>query len=158
MTKVVDWIWKAPTLEERLKRIEEFLTNEGYSLSASPRDVDRSERGEKHIVYGEVWTVEYSVLDQTGRKVYHYRENEIDHVMLERIKHSDEWAIEHISRILQILKHGQIVSSEMSKIIYLSKQKYLHPELGIHVPLRVIVKRSRQGRWYIDTFHPRYRR
>ena len=68
MTKVVDWIWKAPTLEERLKRIEEFLTNEGYSLPASPRDVDRSERGEKHIVYGEVWTVEYSVLDQTGRK------------------------------------------------------------------------------------------
>jgi uncharacterized protein (DUF302 family) len=65
MTEVVNWIWEAPTLEERLQRIEEFL---------------------------------------------------------------------------------------------LSKQKYLHPELGIHVPLRVIVKRSRQGRWYIDTFHPRYRR
>ena len=158
MTEVVDWIWEAPAPEERLKRIEEFLTNEGYSLPAPPRGVDRSEQGEKHIVYGEVWAVEYSVLDQTGRKVYHYRENEIDHVMLERIKHSDEWAIEHISRIPQILKHGQIVSSEMSKIIYLSKQKYLHPELGIHVPLRVIVKRSRQGRWYIDTFHPRYRR
>jgi hypothetical protein len=66
MTEVVDWIWKAPTLEERLKRIEEFLTNEGHSLPASPRDVDRSERGEKHVAYGEVWTVEYSVFDQAG--------------------------------------------------------------------------------------------
>jgi len=158
MTEVVDWIWEAPAPEERLKRIEEFLTNEGYSLPAPPRGVDRSEQGEKHIVYGEVWTVEYSVLDQTGRKVYHYRENEINHIILERIKHSDEWAIEHISRIPQILKRGKIVSSEMSKIIYLSKQKYLHPELGMYVPLRVIVKRSRQGRWYVDTFHPRYRR
>jgi hypothetical protein len=157
MTEVVDWIWMAPTLEERLKRIEEFLTNEGYFLPASPRDVDRSERGEKHIVYGEVWTVEYSVLDQTGRKVYHYRENEIDHIILERIKHSDEWAVEHLSRIPQILKRGKILSREMSKIIYLSRQKYLHPALGIYVPLRVIVKQSRQGRWYIDTFHPRYR-
>ncbi len=158
MTKIADWIWKAPTLEERLKRVEEFLTNEGYYLPAPPRGVNRSEQGEKHIVYGEMWTVEYSVLDQTGRKVYHYRENEIDHIMLERIRHGDEWAIEHISGIPQILKHGEIVSREMDKIIYLSKQKHLHPELGIFVPLRVIVKRSRQGRWYIDTFHPRYRR
>jgi len=158
MNGVADWIWSFPTLEERLKRIEEFLTSEGYSLPAPPSRVDRSEQGEKHVVYGEVWTVEYSVLDQAGRKVYHYRENEIDHIMLERIRHGDEWAIEHISRIPQILKHGEVVSSEMSKIIYLSKQKHLHPELGIFVPLRVIVKRSRQGRWYIDTFHPRYRR
>jgi len=68
MTEVVNWIWEAPTLEERLKRIEEFLTNEGYSLPTSPKGVDRSEQGEKHVVYGEVWTVEYSVLDQAGRK------------------------------------------------------------------------------------------
>ena len=68
MTEVVNWIWGAPTLEERLQRIEEFLTNEGYSLPTSPKGVDRSEQGEKHVVYGEVWTVEYSVLDQAGRK------------------------------------------------------------------------------------------
>lgn len=97
------------------------------------------------------------MLDQAGRKVYHYRDNEIDHIMLERIRHSDEWAIEYISRIPQILKWGEIVSSELDKIIYLSRQKYLHLELGVYVPLRVIVKRSRQGRWYIDTFHPKYR-
>lgn len=54
MTRILDWICQAPTLEERLKRIEEFLTSEGYSLPAPPTGVDRSERGEKHIVYGEV--------------------------------------------------------------------------------------------------------
>ncbi len=37
-------------------------------MPAPPRGVDRSQRGEKHVVYGEVWTVEYSVLDQMGRK------------------------------------------------------------------------------------------
>ncbi len=39
MTEVVDWIWEAPTLEERLKRIEEFLTNavrSGSQLGEAP--------------------------------------------------------------------------------------------------------------------------
>ncbi len=35
-------------------------------------------------------TVEYAVVDQSGRKVYHYRENEIDHIMLRRIEKYDE--------------------------------------------------------------------
>ena len=155
MTKVVDWIWKAPTLEERLKRIEEFLTNEGYSLPASPRDVDRSERGEKHIVYGEVWTVEYSVLDQTGRKVYHYRENEIDHIMLERIDRGDSWAIEYLSHIPWILKRGRMIYVELGKVVYLSRQKFLHPDRNIYVPLQVIVKEHGE-RWYVETFYPVY--
>jgi hypothetical protein len=157
MTKVVDWIWKAPTLEERLKRIEEFLTNEGYSLPAPPRGVDRSERGEKHVVYGEVWTIEYSVPDQTGRKVYHYREREINHIMLARIEAGDSWAIEHLSHIPTILRQGKTVHIEVDKVVYLSKQRYLHPDKSIYVPLQVIVKRSKVGRWYIDTFYPVHR-
>ena len=35
MTEVVNWIWEAPTPEERLQRIEEFLTNEGYLASCN---------------------------------------------------------------------------------------------------------------------------
>jgi hypothetical protein len=155
MTEVVDWIWRAPTLEERLKRIEEFLTNEGYTLPIPPRGVDRSEQGEKHVVYGEVWTVEYSVLDQTGRKVYHYRENEIDHIMLERIDRGDSWAIEHLSRIPWILKRGRIVYAELGKVVYLSRQKFLHPDRNIYVPLQITVKEHR-GRWYVETFYPVY--
>jgi len=157
MTEVVNWIWEAPTLEERLQRIEEFLTNEGYSLPAPPRGVDRSERGEKHIVYGEVWTVEYSMLDQTGRKVYHYREREINHIMLTRIEAGDSWAIEHLSRIPMILRHGKTVHIEVDKVVYLSKQRYLHPDKSIYVPLQVIVKRGKVGRWYVDTFYPVHR-
>lgn len=157
MTEVVDWIWEAPTSEERLKRIEEFLTNEGYSLPTPPRGVDRSERGEKHIVYGEVWTVEYSVLDQAGRKVYHYREREINHIMLGRIEAGDSWTIEHLSRIPAILRYGKMAHTEVDKVVYLSKQRYLHPDKGIYVPLQVIIKRSKAGRWYVDTFYPVHR-
>lgn len=37
-------------------------------------------------------TVAYSAVDQGGWRVYHYVENEIDHIVLRRIRRGDEWA------------------------------------------------------------------
>ena len=142
------------TLDERQRRIQHFLENEGYLLPEPSRGVDRSEEGDTHIVRGWRMTVEYAVIDQSGRKVYHYRENEIDHIMLRRIREGDEWAIEHISKIPQILRSGRVVASERGKVIYHSQRKYRCSEGNLHF-LRIIIKSDPTGRWYVETFYPR---
>ena len=153
---LIRWILAGRTLEERLRRIKVTLSNEGYALPPLPRGVDLSEAGEIHWVWGEPHTVRYSVVDQDGRKVYHYREREVDHIMVERLVHADEWAIEHIPRIPQILKRGRIEFASGRKVSYSSRQTYLHPDREVYVPLRVIVKQEPGGRWYVDTFYPVY--
>jgi hypothetical protein len=151
---VVEWIWEEETLEGRLQRIQHFLENEGYLLPEPPRGVDRSEEGDVHLIRGQQVTVEYAVVDQSGRKVYHYRENEVDHIMLRRIREGDEWAIGHISKIPQILRFGRVVTSERGKVIYHSRRKYRCSEGNLHF-LRVIIKSDPTGRWYVETFYPR---
>jgi hypothetical protein len=151
---VINWIQEEETLEGRLRRIRRFLENEGYLLPEPPGGVDRSEEGDTHIVRGRRMTVEYTVMDQSGRRVYHYRENEVDHIMLRRIREGDEWAIEHISKIPQILRSGKVVASETDKVIYHSQRKYRCSEGNLHF-LRVIIKSDPAGRWYVETFYPR---
>lgn len=115
-SSVIGWILKGETLDERQRRIQHFLENEGYLLPGPPKGVDRSEAGNIHIVRGRPMTVKYAVVDQGGRKVYHYRENEIDHIMLRRIEKYDEWALEHLSLFPHILKTGKVVSEEPDKV------------------------------------------
>jgi len=151
---VLEWIWEEENLEGRLQRIRRFLENEGYFLPEPPRGVDRSEEGDTHIVRGRRMTVEYAVVDQSGRKVYHYRENEIDHIMLRRIEKYDEWALEHLSSLPHILKTGKMISKEPDKVIYQTRQLYRFP--GGQCPFRLIIKRHQAESWYIDTFYPWY--
>ncbi|HID63681.1 MAG TPA: hypothetical protein EYP49_13230 [Anaerolineae bacterium] len=153
---VIEWILQGETHDERQRRIQHFLENEGYLLPEPPRDVDRSEEGDVHLVYGTEHTVSYAVIDCEGRKVYHYRERELDHIIIQRIDKGDEWAVEYISHIPPILKRGRIVTVEVDKIIYQSRKRYLHPEMGFYVPFRVIVKQTEAGKWYVDTFYPLY--
>ena len=153
---VINWIQEEETLDGRLQRITTFLENEGYLLPESPRGVDRSEKGHVHLIYGTEHTVSYAVIDCEGRRVYHYRERELDHIIIQRIDKGDEWAVQYISHIPPILKHGRIVTIEVDKIIYQSRKRYLHPEMGFYVPFRVIVKRTEEGKWYVDTFYPLY--
>ena len=150
----INWIQEEETLDGRLQRITTFLKNEGYLLPELPRGVDRSEEGNVHLIRGQQVTVECAVVDQSGRKVYHYRENEVDHIMLRRIREGDEWAIEHISKIPQILRFGRVVTSERGKVIYHSQRKYRCSEGNLHF-LRVIIKSDPTGRWYVETFYPR---
>ncbi len=153
----IAWILEGETLDERQRRIQHFLENEGYLLPEPPKGVDRSEEGDTHIVRGRRMTVEYAVVDQGGRKVYHYRENEIDHIMLRRIARGEEWALEHISLIPRILKSGQVIYEEPDKVMYHSRRRYRFPD-GERCFLRVIIKRDQRGQWYVATFHPRYPR
>jgi hypothetical protein len=153
---VLEWIREEETLEGRLRRIRCFLENEGYFLPEPPRGVDRSEEGDVHLVYGTEHTVSYAVIDRQGRRVYHYRERELDHIIIQRIDKGDEWAVEYISHIPSILKHGRVIATEVDKIIYQSGKLYLHPEMGFYVPLRVIIKQTEAGKWYVDTFYPLY--
>ena len=104
---------------------------------------------------GWLMTVECAVIDQGGRKVYHYCENEVDHIMLGRIQRGQEWALEYLSSVPRILRTGKIISEEPDRVIYESRRTYNSPEGG-RCPLRVIVRRSWEGRWYIATFYPRY--
>ena len=151
---IVEWIWEEETLEGRLRRIRRFLENEGYFLPEPPGGVDRSEEGDTHIVRGRQMTVEYAAIDQSGRKVYHYRENEIDHIMLRRIRRDEEWTLEHISSIPRILRNGRPILNEPDRVIYQSRRTYASPT-GERYSLRVIIRRSWQGTWYVATFHPR---
>jgi len=153
---VINWIQEEETLDGRLQRITTFLENEGYLLPEPPRGVDRSEEGDVHLVYDTEHTVSYAVIDREGRRVYHYRERELNHIIIQRIDKGDEWAVEYISHIPPILKHGRVVTVEVGKIIYQSRKRYLHPEMGFYVPLRVIVKRTEEGKWYVDIFYPVY--
>lgn len=59
-SEVIEWILKGETLDERQRRIQRFLENEGYLLPEPPRGVDRSEEGDTHIVRGRQVTVEYA--------------------------------------------------------------------------------------------------
>jgi hypothetical protein len=153
---VIEWILGGETLDERQRRIQHFLENEGYFLPEPPKGVDRSEEGDTHIVRGWRMTVEYAVIDQSGRKVYLYREIMIDHIMLQRIARGEEWALEHVSLIPRILKSGQAISEESDKIVYHSRRRYRFPDDGEQCFLRVIIKRGQRDQWYVATFHPRY--
>ena len=151
---IINWIQEEETLNGRLQRITAFLENEGYLLPEPPRGVDRSEEGHTHLVRGRRMTVKYAVMDQGGRKVYHYRENEIDHIMLRRIEKYDEWALEHLSLFPHILKAGKVVSEEPDKMIYQTRRLYRFP--GGQCPFRLIIKRYQAESWYIATFYPWY--
>ena len=141
---------------ERRARIAAYLANEGYTLPPPPRAADYSQAGEVHLVRGQEMTVAYSVVDQGGRQVYHYVENQVDHIMLNRIEHDDEWAIELLNLIPAILKTGHVVEETPGKVIYQSHRNYRHPN-GRWCPLRVIVKTGGlSGQWYVDTFYPWY--
>jgi len=105
---VINWIQEEETLDGRLQRITTFLENEGYLLPEPPRGVDRSEEGDVHLVYDTEHTVSYAVIDREGRRVYHYRERELNHIIIQRIDKGDEWAVEYISHIPPILKHGRV--------------------------------------------------
>lgn len=153
---LIRWILAGRTLAERRRRIEVTLANEGYTLPGLPRGVDLSEVGEVHWLRGELHTVRYAVVDQGGRRVYHYLEREVDHIMIERLVHADEWAIEHIPRIPQILKRGRVEFESEDKVSYAGRQTHFHPDREIYVPFRVIVKHDPGGRWYVDTFYPVY--
>jgi hypothetical protein len=153
-SNVIEWILEGETLDERQRRIQQFLENEGYLLPELPGGVDRSEEGDAHIVHGRRMTVEYAVVDQGGRKVYHYREIEGDHIMLRRIRRDEEWTLEHISSIPRILRNGRLILDEPDRVIYQSRGLYVAPT-GERYSLRVIIRHSWQGTWYVATFHPR---
>ncbi len=153
---VVEWIRAEATLDGRLRRIRQYLENEGYVLPDPPRRVDRSEEGETHFVRGRPMTVVYSVVDQGGRKVYHYRENEIDHIMLNRVERDDGWALEHLPRIPAILRRGHVRYVGDDRVVYESREKFNHPHRRVQCVLWVIIRRASEGHWYVDTFFPRY--
>ncbi len=97
-------------------------------------------------------TVAYSVVDQGGRRVYHYVEWEVDHIMLGRIYFGDEWALEHLASIPALLRRGYIVRASEDKVIYQSRRCYKDPD-GQYCFLWVIVRRFEGTPWYVDTFY-----
>ena len=155
---IVRWIWEEKTLDGRLRRIEAFLENEGFELPRPPKGVDRSEEGTTRLMHGQLRTVAYSADDQRGRKVYHYREIEIDHIMLQRVRRNEGWVIQHISLIPTILKQGRIRYESDRKVVYESKEKFHYPDYGFNCALWVIIKSENKGHWYVATFFPRYPR
>jgi hypothetical protein len=152
---LIAWLSTPESVEERRARIAEYLVNEGYELPPSPRAADYDEAGATHWVLGQKMTVVYSVVDQRGRRVYHYLENEVDHIMLNRIEHGDEWAIELLDLIPTILRTGLVVESTFDKVIYQSKRTYRRPD-GWWCPLRVVIKAMPHNQWHVDTFYPWY--
>ena len=154
MGRFITWLMEPDTVEERRERIGQFLELKGGDLPGFVPNVDRSETGKTHMPYSATRTVLYSVVDQEGRKVYHYDETEVDHIMIGRVEHDDLWAIEHIARIPQILGAGHIVFASEDKVVYHSRSRFRRPD-GAYCILRVIVKRDPVGRWYVETFYPK---
>jgi len=150
----IAWLMEPDTVDERRERIGRFLELKGYGLPVFVLGVDRSEAGKIHMPYGTARTALYSVVDQEGRKVYHYDETEVDHIMIGRIEHDDLWAIEHITRIPRILRSGHIVFASEDKVVYHSRSRFRRPD-GTPCILRVIIKCDLVGRWYVETFYPK---
>ncbi len=155
MPNLIAWLSAPESIEERRARIAGYLVNEGYELPPSPPNADYDEARAIHWVRGQEMTIAYSVVDQGGRRVYHCVENETDHIILGRIEHGDEWAIESLDRIPAILRTGHVVEETFDKVIYQSQRAYQHPD-GWWCPLRVVVKMGPRSRWYVDTFYPWY--
>ncbi len=151
------WLSTPQSVEERRARIAGYLANEGYELPPPPRDADYDEAGATHWIRGQEMTVAYSVVDQGGRRVYHYVEHEVDHILLRRIERSEEWAIEHLASIPSILKRGLVSEEEFDRVVYLSRRTYLAPA-GRRYRIRVIVQQTRSKRWYVATLHPRWKK
>jgi hypothetical protein len=147
------WLSAPAKVHERRERIAKYLVNEGYELPPSPRAADYDEAGTSHWVRGQEMTVAYSVVDQGERRVYHYVEWEIDHIMLGRIHAGDEWALEYLDRIPTILRHGRVVWEEPDRVIYHSRRRYWNPE-NENTVLQVVIQRAQSGRWYVATFYP----
>ncbi|MBU0703911.1 MAG: hypothetical protein KKC18_08595 [Chloroflexi bacterium] len=141
-------------VRERRTRIADYLTNEGYTLPSSPPDADYDEAGAIHWVRGQEMTVAYSVVDQGGRRVYHYVEWEVDHIMLQRIRRNDEWALEYLDQIPRILKRGMVWEIKYDKVTYHSRRIYAG--FGHYCVLRVIIQRSHSEMWHVATFYPWY--
>jgi len=232
---LIAWLTALEDVHERRARIVEYLAHEGYELPSLPRNADYDEAGMAHRVRSQEMTVAYSVVDQAGRRVYHYVENETgvfqmswevlqpalqddsegqesgrsvpymwrkpskssvpymwrkpsksailghiwgyfsrfstrpvprnelqqlnslglnsnethpnetDHILLNRIEHGDEWAIELLNLIPTILKTGHAVEETFDKVIYQSRRTYRHPD-GWLCPLRVVIKIGPRGR------------
>ncbi len=106
---LIAWFTAPEDVRERRARIVEYLINAGCELPPSPPDADYDEAGAVHLVRGQEMTVAYSVVDQGGRRVYHYVEWEVDHIMAGRIHFGDEWALEYLDRIPMILQRGNVV-------------------------------------------------
>ena len=151
---LIAWLSAPDDVRERRARIAEYLANEGYELPSSPRNADYDEAGTVHWVRGQKMTVAYSVVDRGGRRVYHYAEYEVDHIMLRRIRRGEEWTLEHLDLIPSILRRGRVVVREIGHIIYESRRRFLSPE-GEKYRLRVVIQQQRDGRWWVSSFHPR---
>ncbi len=148
------WLAAPESIEERQARIIEYLTNEGYELPPSPPDADYAEAGAIHWVRGQEMTVAYSVVDQGGRRVYHYAEYEVDHIMLRRARRTEDWMLEHVHLIPSILRRGRVVVREVGHIIYESRRQFLSPE-DRQYRLRVVIQQLEDERWWVSSFHPR---
>ena len=146
------WLTAPEDVWKRRARIAEYLTNEGYELPPSPPDADYGEAGASHLVRGQEMTVAYSVVDQGWRRVYHYVEREVDHIMLHRIERGDEWILEHLASIPALLRRGHIVHVSEDKVIYQSRRRYRDPD-GQYCFLWIIVRRFKGTPWYVDTFY-----
>ncbi|MDY7077366.1 MAG: hypothetical protein SXV54_10635 [Chloroflexota bacterium] len=140
---LIAWLSAPDDVHERRSRITDYLANEGYELPPPPPDAGYDEAGTTHRVRGQEMTVAYSV------------ENETDHIILGRIEHGDEWAIELLKRIPPILRTGHVVRETFDKVIYQSRRTYRHPD-GWWCPLRAVVKMGPHSQWYVDTFYPWY--
>ena len=147
------WLSAPEDVHERRSRIAEYLANEGYELPPPPRNADYEEAGATHRVRGQGMTVAYSVVDRGGRRVYHYLENEVDHIMLNRIDRGDEWMLERLSDIPAILRVGRLIVETPDKVIYQSKRTYQDPLKRQRVFWLILHRAGRN--WYIETFYPR---
>ena len=148
------WLSAPEDVYERRARIAGYLVNEGYELPPSPHDAGYDEARVAHRVRGQEMTVAYSVVDQGGRRVYHYLENEVDHIMINRIERGDEWMLEHLAVIPTILRKGRPVLETPDKVIYQSHRTY-RDFRGRRRVLWLVLHRNRRGQWYVETFYPR---
>jgi len=149
---LIAWLAAPEDVHERRARIADYLANEGYELPPSPRDADYDEAGATHWVRGQEMSVAYSVVDQGGRRAYHYVEREVDHIMLHRIERGDEWVLEHLASIPALLRRDYIVHDSEDKVIYQSRRRYRDAD-GQYCFLWVIVRRFEGTPWYVDTFY-----
>ncbi|MEW6424986.1 MAG: minor capsid protein [Bacillota bacterium] len=152
---VIAWIRSAPTLEERERRIYQYLINEGYDLPGLPRGVDFSERGRAMVMPWGLAAVQYTFTLRDGRQIYYFKDREIDHILIHRIENGQEGSIKYLSEIPAIVRNGKEKGYGL-KSIFASKRKYRWERIAGEPEETnlIVVVRKEKNIFYVDTFYP----
>jgi hypothetical protein len=103
--------------------------------------VNYSERGQKKRVIGRTFTIQYTVIDYLGNRVYHFEEREKEHIVPERKVKDQGFLLRYLDRIPPILHTpSEVIVDPEDETIHIYYKRHRIPEQPSINRLAVVVK------------------